>query len=335
MVGLKGHRSVAASASPRTTPCLSSGWTRSPHSWRSSRAGSDADGSPERSRSQVGGAPSFRRASAAGRRDAPLRGAGPRGEGDEATLRRGTPGPSNAGSRRPLRRRRSEWRPRRLGRPGPKATRACDLRGRSGRRLPGGNSVGGRLHRRRSPPPRSRRRDVLPCGTSETRVAFGPGGRQPAGGRAATSCPQGASSPGPVRARDPRRHPAAHPFPRGRAARSGATHSPAARALRAEGAPLSVGPHEEHVRRRPERHDASKSSIPARTSTDARRPSQRFRPTVPFTMSPTSLDAVGVATPPMVSVVWNQEILPVSRVPGMGAHPIWLQALCPPPIRGP
>ena len=41
--------------------------------------------------------------------------------------RRGTPGPSIAGARRLLRRRCSEWRPRRLGRPGPKATRAPRL----------------------------------------------------------------------------------------------------------------------------------------------------------------------------------------------------------------
>ncbi len=57
--------------------------------------------------------------------------------------RRGTPGQSIARSRRPVRRRRYEGRPRRLGKSGPKATRTARLVGRSGRPLAGGRSSSG------------------------------------------------------------------------------------------------------------------------------------------------------------------------------------------------
>ena len=78
------------------------------------------------------GSPSFRqdvRRRALGRRS-PLR--CPRGRWRaRLSWRRVTPGPSDASSRRPLRRLRYERRPRRLGRPGPKATRTARLVGRS------------------------------------------------------------------------------------------------------------------------------------------------------------------------------------------------------------
>ena len=63
--------------------------------------------------------------------------------------RRVTPGQSIARTRRPVRRRRCEGRPRRLGRPGPKATRTCSPRGET----PGADPRHARAWRRRGATP--------------------------------------------------------------------------------------------------------------------------------------------------------------------------------------
>ena len=80
--------------------------------------------------------------------------------------RRVTPGQSSARSRRPVRRRRYERRPRRLGRPGPKATRTARLVGRSGR-PPSGASSGG-------PPPGDRRDGCRPARARRVKIAADP-----------------------------------------------------------------------------------------------------------------------------------------------------------------
>jgi hypothetical protein len=135
--------------------------------------------------------------------------------------RRVTPRPSIGSPRRPLRRLRREGRPRRLGHPGPKATRTCVPRGEIRGPLEGGAAACGL--------PRGRLRGWrLVERRRSARVAFGPRREPAGGGRAATSCPQGASRRGAEGLRAPRRHPAALPVSRGRAARSGATSPPAA-----------------------------------------------------------------------------------------------------------
>jgi hypothetical protein len=95
-----------------------------------------------------------------------------------------------------------------------------------------------RCHPPSPPPPSSRRRRTATTSTARDlpqvpskharpgrlRPRLSPAG----GGRAATSCPQGASRRRPEGSGAPRRHPAALPSPRGRAARSRATSPPAA-----------------------------------------------------------------------------------------------------------
>ena len=155
-----------------------------------------------------------------------------RRERTKGEWRRGTPGSSNARSRRPLRRLRFEGRPRRLGRPWPKATRTARLVGNRGWPHAGGVSrrryriprtaiaVAGRVKGPAGRPRSSRH----PSRSSPAALATGEAGRRrwgrcrrragpssrrsPRSGPRGRSCPASRPSgprPGRVRGATPRR----------------------------------------------------------------------------------------------------------------------------------